>query len=83
MAQAYYEYLVSRQSQQLGYSETLLLIDQLELLLSRDCNVSSSPSKMLDDILLDIAFHLTDNKIPIGDNFKDALFLTLKDKILQ
>ena len=46
----YYENLVSRQVNTLGYNETLLLIDQLNLMSSKDCPTPNR-QKMIEDIL--------------------------------
>lgn len=64
--QAYYDNMVSRQASTIGYEETLLLIDQLSLFLTKDSNVSSR-QRMVEDILNEIAGYLFENKIPILD----------------
>ncbi|TNV88020.1 hypothetical protein FGO68_gene1522 [Halteria grandinella] len=66
---AYYDNLVKRQMNTLGYNETMLLLDQCTLMLSQDCTAKTR-QKMIEDILMAVGYHLTDRKLPIMDIYK-------------
>lgn len=65
----YYDYMVARQKNNIGYPEPLLLLDQLNLFLTKDTN-SATRGKLIEDLIYAVAVHLTDNRIPLGDVLK-------------
>lgn len=69
LCQAYYNNLLERQGNSLGYNEALLLLDQCAILIGQDC-AAKTRQKLIDDIILAIAYHLTDRKVPVMDVFK-------------
>ena len=66
LLQAYYDYLVARQQHSVGYSEPLLLIDQLNMMINKDTG-NATRVKIIEDLLQSVAVHLTDQRLPLGD----------------
>ena len=59
---------MSKQTKILGFDSQNLLIKNLEILLKRDYPVSSADN-MIEEILMDIVYHLFDKQIPLKDKF--------------
>jgi hypothetical protein len=67
--QSYYESMLQRQAANLGFAESVLLLDQAALMVTQDCPFKTR-QKLTEDILTAVAYHLTDRRLPLGDIIK-------------